>query len=246
MNGALRRWAPSWGAWLLLAGCSGGSSCSEQRAATAALPATAPPGECDFHGAAVRKDLTLRKACSPFTIHGGIDVLDNATLTIEPGVELRFRDRDWLEIAAAGTRGGRLIARGTEEEPIVLTSESPETRTKGTWFGVWFNAGTAPGSVLSHAVVRAAGGRNKHIKPPLRQGCITFTEVADGAVSIDHVAVEDCIVAGVVVRASKPKLEHFTIRNTETGVLMSPELPDSMADGIEYHEVQHPTLHGAL
>lgn len=232
-------------AWLVLAGCSDRPTATSNSPATA--PATAEPDECHFQSWAVRSDRTLRKACSPFIIRGGIDLLDHATLTIEPGVEMRFRDRDWLEIGAAGTRGSKLIARGTEQEPIVLTSESPETTAKGTWFGVWFNAGSGPGSEMSHVVVRAAGGRNKHIKPPLRHGCITLTEVPDGAVSIDHVSVEDCVQAGLVLRASRPKLEHVRVRNTETGVLMSPELPDAVVAGVGYHGVKRPTLRdGAL
>src|SRR5690349_13504705 len=58
--------------------------------------APTPPPDCSFQGGPVRTDLTLHKACSPYAIKGGVDVLENATLTIEPGVEVRFGPRDWL------------------------------------------------------------------------------------------------------------------------------------------------------
>jgi len=186
----------------------------------------------------VRTDLTLRRACSPLTIKGGIDVLENATLTLEAGLEMRFQDRDWLEISAAGSKGGKLIARGTAEAPIVLTTARPDSVPPGTWLGLWFNTGTAQGSVLSHAIVRSAGGKNKHIKPMLRQGCITLTEVAEGAVTLEDVVVEGCQQAGLVLRASRPRMRNVRVQNLETGVLLSPDLPDSITQPLSYHNVK--------
>lgn len=211
-----------------------------------ATAASAIVADCSYRGGPVRKDLLLRSSCGPYEIRGGIDVLENTTLFIEPGVEMRFHDGDWLEISAAGTRGGRLIARGTPERPIVLTSADPATVQKRSWFGLWFNAGTARGSVLSHAVVRLGGGKNRHIKPTLTQGCITLTEVPEGNVTLEHITLEGCVQAGLVLRASQPAMRDIHVKDMETGMLLSPELPDSVTSGIRFDKVERHMQRKAL
>lgn len=201
-----------------------------------------PPVSCKVKNR-VEKDTTFYKACSPYTIRGGIDVLGTSTLTIEPGVEVRFRDKDWLEIAA-DKRGGRLIARGTPEEPIILTSESPETASSKTWFGLWFNAGTGSGSVLANAVIRYAGGLNRHIKPPLVQGCLTFTDVPDGAVTIENVTVEHCLNAGVVLRRSRPTMNGISVENAKVGFLLDGAPREAVPAGASFAEVAQQVVEG--
>jgi hypothetical protein len=203
--------------------------------AAAELPHAA--SDCRLKSGRIVSDTTLAKACSPYKVRGGIDVLENATLTIEPGVEVRFTGKDWLEISAAGTHGGKLIARGTPEEPIVLTSMASRNGSSGTWLGLWFNAGTAKGSILSHAIVRAAGGNNKFIKPTPVQGCITLTDVAQGAVTIEDVGLENCVNAGIVLRNSQPQLSRVSMRDMQTGLLVSESIPDSALGSVHFTNV---------
>jgi hypothetical protein len=208
----------------------------------AALAACRKPVDCKFKHR-VEKDTTLVKACSPYTIKGGIDVLHDATLTIEAGVELRFRNTDWLEIAAAGTRGGKLVARGTREEPIVLTAQDGQAvpaRPARTWLGLWFNAGTGTGSILSNAIIRSGGGDNRHIKPTLTQGCITLTDVAEGAVTIENVRVEGCANAGVVLQRSQASITGLTIVDTRVGFQLDGVAADAIPAAVTYDRVdQH-------
>src|SRR4051794_11674671 len=72
------------------------------RQPTAAIPLLAKP-DCKFGGRRLHEDLTFVKSCGPYTLKGGIDILTNVTVTIEPGVEVRFAAGDWLEVAAAST-----------------------------------------------------------------------------------------------------------------------------------------------
>lgn len=187
--------------------------------ATCQEPAKKRPPSCKFHGR-IDKDTTVYKACSPYRIRGGIDVLDDATLTIEPGVEMQFTKNDWLEIAAAGTSGARLIARGTPEEPIILTSLDSGKKPSKTWLGLWFNKGTREGSIISNAIIRVGGGNNRHIKPTLVQGCITVTEVADAAVTIEDVVMENCVNAGVVLERTRPTMRGLTLKDMAVGFLL--------------------------
>lgn len=219
---------------------AGGEAPVAAPALSAAEPKSArrrKPSRCKQKIGRVESDTTLTKDCSPYTIRGGIDVLENTTLTIEPGVEVRFGSTDWLEIAAAATRGGKLVARGTAEEPIVLTGKPSRSGAPGTWLGLWFNAGTASGSILSHAIVRAAGGSNKFIKPEPTQGCITLTAVAKDAVTIEDVTLENCANAGIVLYDSEPRLSRLSMRDMPAGFLVSGSVPDSVLGTPRYANV---------
>jgi hypothetical protein len=160
--------------------------------------------------------LTLTKACSPYTLAvGGMDIIDGATLTIEPGVELRFRGDDWLEVGAAGAPG-RLIAKGTPEEPIVFDLGN---KTAGAvWLGVWFASGTLEGSVLSHAIVRDAGGLNPMHKPPLPLGCISIMGVKPGALSLSDVRLEKCNYGGLRMTDGHVELGTISFSDMEEGI----------------------------
>jgi hypothetical protein len=178
-------------------------------------------GECILKSSRIEVDTTLYKACSPYVLkRGGIDVVYDAVLTIEPGVEVRFNDGDWLEISADYTQGASIIARGTPEEPIVLTSREPNKLKNGTWFGLWINKGTAKGSVVSNVIIRAAGGDNRLFKPALVHGCLTVTDIPEGILTLENVHLEKCVNAGLVLRRSRPALSGLTVMDSSVGVLL--------------------------
>jgi hypothetical protein len=83
-----------------------------------------------------------------------------ATLTIDPGVTLRFGQNAYLVIGVGSSASspfvGQLIAAGTAEKPIVFTADSA-TPARGFWRGIAF-AGIAPtGNRIEHAVIEYAG-----------------------------------------------------------------------------------------
>ena len=67
-------------------------------------------------------------ANSPYIIDENYVVFPNETLTIEPGVEVRFASGVKLEVR------GTLIAKGTLTDTITFTSNSGTT--KGSWYGI--------------------------------------------------------------------------------------------------------------
>jgi hypothetical protein len=199
--------------------------------------------ECKFTGGRVTSDLTMYASCSPYVIKGGIDILENVTLTIQPGVEVRFGDGDWLEISAASTKNGRLIARGTAEHPIVLTSIEPQNAHDKSWLGLWLAEG-ARDSVLQHVTIRAAGGNNTYLKPPLIHGCLTITDVREGALELDHVRLEDCNNAGAVLRKSLPVMHDVVIDNAPIGVLLDGVDAALIPAEVLYQRVDKPIVRG--
>jgi hypothetical protein len=95
-------------------------------------PCANPPRLLDW--VTISTDTVLSLACSPYVVEGPLTVIAGATLTIEPGVEVRFRRRAWLMVGD-GYDLGRLVARGTAAARIVLHSDEPASAA-GDWGGV--------------------------------------------------------------------------------------------------------------
>jgi hypothetical protein len=83
-----------------------------------------------------------------------------AVLTIEPGVELRFQPDSVFVIDRAtgdAPATGALVAVGTEDRPIVLTS-AEAAPAAGDWLGVYFGGTLAPVDRMDYVHVEYAGG----------------------------------------------------------------------------------------
>jgi hypothetical protein len=121
-------------------------------------------------GAGLREDATMRDLGVPYRVGGGTSSvlsierspITNAvsTLTIEAGVRIRFLPRSFVNVHhqnADEEAGGALVAKGTAEKPIVLTSASP-TPQKGDWGGIWFGGRPLGTNKLDHVKIEYAGG----------------------------------------------------------------------------------------
>ena len=101
---------------------------------------------------------TLKKGT--YTLKGWVYIANGATLTIEPGTVIKG-DKE-TKAALIAEPGGKLIARGTQQQPIVFTSEqAPGSRKPGDWGGVIL-CGKAPNNngVLAQQI--EGGPRTKH------------------------------------------------------------------------------------
>ena len=86
---------------------------------------------------------TWTLANSPYLVTGDVTISSEGSLTIEPGVEVRFvpssddlnsgNDVNRSELYVYGT----LIAEGTESDHIIFTSNS-ENPSSGDWYGIYF------------------------------------------------------------------------------------------------------------
>lgn len=77
------------------------------------------------------QDLTLRKG--EYRLTGSLQIQAPATLTIEPGTTITSDVTDGSIIYILIERGAKIIAEGTESEPIVMTAETP---VAGAWGGL--------------------------------------------------------------------------------------------------------------
>lgn len=92
-------------------------------------------------------------------IVGRADEGPPATLTIEPGVTLRFEKQTALKIQTfVSDQPARAAIRaiGTADKPIVFTSASP-TPAAGDWRGLWFGGVPLDTNKLEHVRIEYAG-----------------------------------------------------------------------------------------
>lgn len=117
--------------------------------------------EAEVGGNVDLEDVTFHDRGVPYRVGG--DTLPDlvvgpspVTLTLEPGVELRFGPAGRLIVDVSGDVGGVLSAVGTADAPIVFTSASA-TPQPGDWVGIWIEHVDAA-TRLEHVEIRHAGG----------------------------------------------------------------------------------------
>jgi hypothetical protein len=108
----------------------------------------------------VTTDTTLREGCT-YTLAGEIDVVEGATLTVEPGVTVEAEEASRLLVY-----DGALVAKGTEEDPIEFRGTSA---TREHWKGIVVES-DAEANALEHVAVSDAGRYNSFYKANLAIG----------------------------------------------------------------------------
>jgi len=127
------------------------------------LSVTANIGLADTHvSGPIVSDTTWTLANSPYIVIGSVLVMQGVTLTIEPGVTVKFDTAKALQI------DGTLIARGTSGNKVTFTSNQAAPAA-GDWGYILFTDSSTDvtydangvyigGSILEYAVVEYAGG----------------------------------------------------------------------------------------
>lgn len=87
-------------------------------------------------GGGIHSDTVLPKSQSPYIVTSSITVFPNASLTIKPGVEIRFNDMTGLEIRDSAS----LYAIGLNSDSILFTSNSSNPNRQ-SWMGINNNFG---------------------------------------------------------------------------------------------------------
>ncbi|MFK7959005.1 MAG: right-handed parallel beta-helix repeat-containing protein [Phycisphaerales bacterium] len=136
-------------------------------AALTLLPSVAAASGLNFVSGEIVADTTWIAADSPYTVVDDVIVRAGATLTIEPGVIVRFRPDTRLIVGPYLDDDGTLHAVGTADDAILFTSDFIKP-APGSWRGIQFGYGLngaifdadgtfISGSVLGHAEVWFAG-----------------------------------------------------------------------------------------
>ena len=140
---------------------------------------TAPNKGIMVNGGTSERNMTLKKTNVPFYLRK-IYVNSNnntATLTLDPGVQIKFMQDAGIEIG----NNGKLVAQGTATDRIKITGLVDQ---KGYWAYIYFDGNVLEGNVLEYCDV-TNGGRNDYYA-----GAI----VASGT-RTDQLAIKNCHIA---------------------------------------------------
>jgi parallel beta-helix repeat protein len=84
----------------------------------------------------ISANTTWTKANSPYNVTGNLLVNSGVTLTIDPGVEVRFEEAKYLKIE------GTINAVGSQTDSIIFTSNL-SSKTRGSWDKIWLKGTTS-------------------------------------------------------------------------------------------------------
>jgi len=180
-----------------------------------------------YIGGTLSADTRLTRCGSPYIITGSLLIEQAATLTVDPGVEVRVLPyTNGGETVNAGLQvgrefgegpGGRIVARGTPTEPIVFTSGQPQ-RAPGDWSGIFLFGSDMPSDFRYCVIEYAGAGWSAWID--LWSGAGIRSHIAAGAV-IDHCTIRYSSADGICVNAGAPQILDATVSdNAGTGVML--------------------------
>jgi hypothetical protein len=129
-----------------------------------------------------------------YTLWGDVNVSQGGSLRIEPGTVIKVKDGFEIGVSPGGT----LIIEGEENNPVVITSDSP-TPVPGIWPGIWLNDGvsaTIRYCNISYAnnAVYAKPNSNAIIEHSTFENCLSsgFYGNQVGSANINHCTFTNC------------------------------------------------------
>lgn len=163
-------------------------------------------------GGPIISDTTWTLANSPYLVTSNIQVMTGVTLTIQPGVVVRFNSSKLLQV------DGALVARGLSTSPITFTSNQPSPRP-GDWANIYFTDGSmdaafdgagnyANGSVLQYSILEYAG---KEVESAIH--------APSSAPFVDHCMIRNNASRGLRIAGTSGKLAKVS-NNVVSGNLL--------------------------
>ncbi|MFO7657677.1 MAG: CotH kinase family protein [Bacteroidales bacterium] len=151
-------------------------------------------------------DLVLGKDCSPWLAQGDITIKPGKTLCIEPGVEI------FMPPEASILVNGKIIARGTEKERILIRS-NPAYGDK-SWGAVCF-LNSPDTSVFSYVTIEDAS------KGPLPVRDVAAISAFRANLILDHLIIEDADDNPIAGRYSDITLTNSLLHSKVAGDLIN-------------------------
>jgi hypothetical protein len=158
----------------------------------------------------ITSNTTWSKSDSPVEIYGNVTVKNNATLTINAGVEVHFmyitgdggfRDGSELYIA-----DGKLVVYGTQASPVRFTSGNG-AKSRGDWGCIVVEGDNVLN--LNHCVIEYA-----------KAGLIfwNLSQSANIITNVNYCIVQNCSEVGMLFYDSSPSINYNSIKYNYYGI----------------------------
>jgi len=147
----------------------------------------------------ITQDTVWTLTDSPFVVSKNVIVYPNATLTIEPGVEVRFGGDFWLIV------NGRLIANGTSDRMITFTSNKDQPQA-GDWSTIILSNRTVQSTLAYCSIEYAKNG----------------TTIANGNVEIKNCEINNNLQNGITIVNGTAEVRNNEITsNSQSGIYVT-------------------------
>lgn len=130
--------------------------------------------------------------------------IDGATLTIEAGTIIKFKEGAQIEVGSSET-GSAIIANGTSDDPILFTAYAA-TPSAGDWDAIFFESGTASTTNLAYCTFEYGGGYSTSY------GTINLS---DAEITMTNCTIKNSASYGISLN-SKSKFKSFINNNINT------------------------------
>ncbi len=179
-----------------------------------------PAGQIEIVGEQMKQDAHWTVWPAPYVVVSGTvqvykDTTGPATLTIDPGVTVKFASGSGLTVGN-GTSQGALAAQGTAANHITFTRSG----TSGTWSGVTFNSGTVSSmTILAYADVQySTGVTMTSASPTIRNSTITnltgYVSLSSSNPTLDTVTIANTSTYGIYLSSSSPTITNGSLTNS--------------------------------
>jgi hypothetical protein len=167
----------------------------------------------------IDKDTTWTQENSPYIVTGNILIKENVTLTIEPGVTVKFERHPeypfkgyyiWVD--------GTLVARGTSEQMITFTSNSSNP-LPGDWATIYFSPtstdwdeASSTGSIIEYAIIEYGGN---YMGGPYESN--SLISIIDSSPLIKNSILRLSKIDFLIVKGGSPKIINNKFQGGERG-----------------------------
>jgi len=170
------------------------------------------------HSGTISADETWSYAGSPHIITGNVIVQGSgsglATLTIEPGCEVKFNIGTYLQIGSSSGGQGALYAVGNSGSPITFTSNA-SIPAPGDWGSIRFHDTTDDaGTTLDYCTIRYGGRSNTY-----------NIYCSNSSPAIQHCTISNSANYGIYTAGGNPSISNSTISNNNQGVYVGSGKP---------------------
>jgi hypothetical protein len=182
-----------------------------------------PAAKATYVEGSITQDTDWTLVDSPFVLSNNVTVIQDVTLTVEPGVEVRFGEQFTLEVL------GRIVADGTDDKMIWFTSNKLEP-TEGDWETILF-AGPQQSS-LTHCIVEYAtsgitlnSGTLNLQDSIVRLNSENGTTVNDGSIIITNNEITNNTMNGIAISGgAQIDMQNNVISSNGNGIALTGHL----------------------